>query len=144
MAGDLSVDLEGMKELRQALKEAEDAMPRELTKALKTAVAPVRDRAAANAMGLPNASGRLAGSLTLFSQARRAGFGSDLPYAGVEEFATTYQRRTPSGGTTQVHLSGAPPRYGYRALDDMGEQVANSIAEAIFEVCRCHGWLEEE
>lgn len=167
----MPIEIEGLKELRAELRNAELASPRELTAALKEGADAVTGKAREFA---PKRSGKMAGSLRSFSSATTAGVQSSHPGAGVQEFATTYYRRAPGKGAhiksvttdralkrhikhgeisgsdsglvevNMVNVSAPGPsggRFAYKAIDDLGEALIDSTFERITNILTAHGWF---
>ena len=161
----MPVTIVGIKELRAEMKAASDAVPAEVSKALKQGSNVLKQRM--DALAPRGKTGRLAGGNKAFSNARSAGVANNVIYAGVVEFATEYYRRPPggtkgygslskgaknaarhgraaAGGAVKVTVrkGGSPPRFGYKALDQVGDEVAQVVYDALVELLACHGWLD--
>lgn len=142
MADSVTIKIEGLSDLRKALRAAADGSPKEITKALK----PGATRLASTARSLaPHRSGKLAASIKPFARGTSAGAQTKLPYAGVMEWATTYHRggRRP-GEVTLVNVEGSPPRYLNKARDEVAPKVVDDLFKALIEIASAHGWLEPE
>lgn len=134
------VEIEGLTELRRAMRQAADATPAELSRALREASKVLQRRMVALA---PSRDGKLRASIRPFSTATSSGARSRLPYAAVQEFAKAY-RRTRAGKTHRVvmHNVGEPPRFGYKALDQVQDELIAAVHEAIITLLAAKGWLE--
>jgi hypothetical protein len=132
------VRIDGLKEFRKALRDAVDATPRELSAALK----PVAEKVAGKARGFTR--GRIAAAVKPFAAGTKAGIRSRHPGARVHEFATTFKRRNPGGGgehTVRWSDPADPPRYAYRAADELADKIGEDLLDAIEGVVRAKGWL---
>lgn len=135
-------EIVGLKELLAELRAAENASPREVTKALKPAAAQLTARAQAK-LNAKGGTGKMAASARPFSTQRAAGVRFSHPGAGVEEFATQYKRRN-KGGTVSVitiRKGGSPPRFLYKAIDELGPKLIDGILDLLIEIWKCHGWF---
>lgn len=145
----IGVEIEGLADFRKALRDAADATPRELTKALRKGAQTLKDRASANASTIAgsHAEGKIPASFRIYSRAREAGIVSSLPQAGVFEFATSYMRRSRSADRpphrVTFHDIGSPPRFGYKALGELEEELTQMAYDALVEVAKAHGWFTE-
>jgi hypothetical protein len=136
----VTVEIEGAAELRAALRRAVDATPAEFGRAMRRGSVRLRDRMAQLA---PKRSGGLVASFKAYSTQRTAGVRSAHPGAGVQEFARQYKRtRGGKSHTVTMRNVGPAPRFGYRALDQLADQLADDAHEALIEVLSAHGWLE--
>lgn len=161
MADQFTID--GLKELRAALRAAPQAAVSEITRAAKPAAQQVTARAVEFA---PIKSGTLRGSAAPTATSRSFGVRFTAPYAGVQEFAVAYYRRTRGSGRGRVtagerrvaktggsapsgsnevhlqHVNGPPPRFAYRAIEELGPKLAETVVwPAILDVLRLHGWF---
>lgn len=151
--------VEGLDQLRAALRAAPDASAREVRKALRGGAVKVTARARQNA---PKKSGRLAGSLRPFATQRSAGVRSTLIYAGVQEFAVDWVRSNPrrghaatrgeklvgraggrSGGTNTVHYNALPatPRFATKAVEDLAPELMEETFDQLVAILHLHGWF---
>ena len=80
---DLTVEVEGYRDLQRALRSAPADTRKEVRKGLRTAATTVRDDARRRA---PSRSGRLRRSLRVSVTQRGVAVGSRLPYAAIHEF----------------------------------------------------------
>lgn len=138
MSGELRV--EGLKEFRQALRRAEDATPRVLSKELKSGVTKVAERAQRYGKG------RFGSAVKPFARGTTAGIRSNLPGAKVHEFVPaggTFQRQGRSGASHTVRWNdpAATPRYAYRARDEMADDIGEDILAAVKRAASNMGWL---
>lgn len=111
----------GLRELRQALRDAEPAERRAITKALKAGAEAV---VAAGKREAPRRTGRLANSIRAgASQTRsyiQAGTASRLPYAGPIHF-----------GWRRHGIEANP--FLYRAIDQQRDAIVNEFGKALDE-----------
>ena len=136
----IQVEIVGERELRREMRQAASGLPRELTKALKQGSFVLLQRMIE--LAPRGDSEDLVGSFTPFSTAKVSGVRSTLPYAGVQEFAKRYPRVSRSGRRHMVQMHGeAPPRFGYKALDQVIDKIAEQAHEAIVDLLDAHGWL---
>jgi hypothetical protein len=100
---------------------------------------PVADRAKSHT------SGRIAAAVKPFAAGLKAGIRVAHPGAGVHEFATRFKRHRPGGGPDDVGVvwtdPAPPPRYGWRAVDELHEATEDAVLDAVQGVARAHGWL---
>lgn len=122
---------EGIKELRRDLKAIDKALPRELTKALKTAAEEVLPIARALA---PRRSGRLAASLRASGASNRASIRSKLPYANAVHWGTGARIGKP--GPHNIAAS----KFVVRAVDQRRDQVVDTLGDAIDDLAKRHGF----
>lgn len=155
----------GLKELRAELKALDKTAPREINAALREGAKVVTARAVQYA---PEKDGDLRGSARPFSTARAAGVRFTVPYAGVQEFAVNWYRhnRGPKGstrtggamtkaqkkhlrdaggggGVNEVHYTknGPPPRFAYKAVEELAEGLMAATFERLVNILKCHGWF---
>lgn len=135
MAQGRVVAVRGTAELRAALKQVEDRLPREMRKVFNEAAKHVVRRARP---GVPVRTGRLAGSIRPFSTQKvgRVGYGTynAVPYQGFIEF----------GG--QVGRSGTPfrpfvkeGRYLFPAAEQERQPVINTLEDELGKLIRRAG-----
>jgi hypothetical protein len=129
-----TIRIEGLRELRMALKHAEDANPRELTRALKEAGKPVPPVIRVNA---PRLTGELAASV---GEPRATGTKGRIPITAPHAPFVEFQRRGRAGATWSAKY-GPPPRFGYRSLDSKETEIANILDRELKEILTAHGWL---
>jgi hypothetical protein len=137
----MPIEISGLKELRAELKALDRAVPRELNAALKEGAKVVTARAVQ--LAPQGKTGNLKGSGRPFSNASGAGVRFSVPYAGVQEFATSWQRRSRAGKPETVHYrkDGPPPRFAYKAINELGDGLVADTFDRILGVLRCHGWF---
>lgn len=127
----ITVEIEGLRAFRQALKEAEGATPRELTNGLKQAGAILPDKirpgmgSVSAKVGRPTASGTKA----RIPVRHRA--------AAIAEFSNKGRY-----GATMNARYGRTPRYGYRAVDDHADQLTDRLYDALESIATVHGWFD--
>lgn len=128
-----TVQVEGLKEFRAALKAAEKNAPRELSKALKKAGVPVAARASTLA---PRLSGLLAGGYKITTQGPAASLVNRAPYAAGAEWGFR--------GKWKGFLKyGAPGRFGWRAIQELADKIAADLYAGLREILTAYGWFHE-
>jgi hypothetical protein len=135
VAGESTVRVEGLKELRKVLKATDRSVNLELGKDLRVAAGIV----AQGASGLaPRQTGALAASYRGGGAGLRAYVRSTLPYAALIEFGGTTGRGHSASrpGATRVRAQ-APVR---RALEGSQDAVVEAVAHGIDVAARRAGW----
>ena len=138
----MPIRITGIKELRAALKDVDRRLPSEVTAALREGARTVT--ALSNQLA-PRDKGTLSANGRPFSTTKAAGVRYTLIYAGVQEFATRWQRHTPGGsGVEQVHYTknGPPPRFAYRAANQLAEPLMEETFERLVTILRAQGWFD--
>lgn len=131
-----TIKIEGLKEFRSALKAAEGANPRELTKALKEAGSVLPPKIRANA---PHRTGKLAGSVGAAQASGTKGrVPVKAPYSAPVEFS---RKGAPAQGLSAKY--GPPPRFAYKAVASAAPQIEDRLLKAVTEVAKAHGWFNE-
>ena len=95
----------------------------------------------------PKKTGQMAASFKPFANKNSAGVRSNHPGAVVQEFASTYKRRSRTGdGSVTVHMTkgGSPARYGYPALDRVQDRIVQVCHDALIGALAARGWLSED
>lgn len=127
------VTVQGLKEFRRALKASQDANPRELTKALKVAGAPVVSQARSLA-GAASRTGAHAGGFSARAAGAKGSIVNRVPYAGGAEWGA---RGRWSGFN---RYGGRGSRFAGRAVDDKADEVQRIITEELREIITAQGW----
>jgi hypothetical protein len=145
------VVITGLKELRRDLAAAYPEAKRAVSVALKVGADAVTARARELAPKGDHGNRKtppMASTLKAFSNTRGAGVKTSHPGAGVQNYATTYSRRTPGGsGTSTVTLVNVSPfgankdRFMYKAIEELGEGLVDDCFEEIVDVLRLTGWF---
>ncbi len=149
----MPVVISGLKELRAALRKAQLASPRVVTAALKVGAQEVTARSKELVPKSADHKGdgpTIVSTLKAFSNARGAGVKTNHPGAGVQNFATVYKRRNPSTGekSETVHLVNVSAfgankdRFLYKAVEEIGPDLAETTFEKLVEILKCNGWFE--
>ena len=131
MTAKAGVEVVGLREFRAALKAAEDAIPKELTVALKkageTVVLPaVRGRAAVR-------SGRLRAGYAVRAAGATARLVNREPYGAGAEWGTHKKWK----GFMRY---GGPGRFGWKAIEERADQLEEAIYTELQELITVHGW----
>jgi hypothetical protein len=130
-----TVKIDGLKEFRRALKDAVDANPRELTKALKEAGSILPPKIRANA---PRQTGALAASVGNVSAVGTKGrVPVRAKYAAPVEFS-----KRGAAAQTLTAKYGAPPRFAYKAVGDSADEVIERIYDGLEQIVSAHGWFK--
>ncbi|MDQ1426638.1 MAG: hypothetical protein QOK39_114 [Acidimicrobiaceae bacterium] len=131
----------GLAELRRELRATPDASVREVTRAIKGGAAKLTARAVGYVPA--GGTGEMAATGRAFATAKRGGVKFTHPGAGVEEFATHYTRRGRDGGQHGVTITKGPtpPRFAYRALNELSDALVTDAFEALVEILKLHGWF---
>lgn len=124
------IRVEGLRELRQALRAVDTKLPREVGKALKAGAKIAADRAQQTVRH--GATGDLADSVKPGATGVRGYVRSRLIYAGVHEY----------GGRVGINRSVriTPTKAINRSVDDALPQVAEKISDEIDQLTRRHGF----
>lgn len=130
------VRIEGLKELRKALKDSVDATPRELTNALKAGAAPVPPAIASKT---PVRTGELRASI---GKPQASGTRAKVPIKARHASFAEFQKKGKYGSTMSARY-GPPPRFGYRGLQTVEDQVAEITFRELKEIVTAHGWLKD-
>lgn len=144
MAAGGSVEVVGLKDFRRAVRKADRGVDKTMRESLKKSAAPMLAKAQGYAAAV-NESGQLAGRASTFATQKAVGFRFRAPYAGVHEFGVKF-RRTRAGRTHEVdysrHPLGAPPRFAFRARDEMLPEARARLVLAVRQVMGAEGWLD--
>jgi hypothetical protein len=125
------VTITNLAAFRRDLKSAEDASPRELGKALKTAGAPILSEAKGKA---PVVTGTLAGGYKLSVRGTVGSIVNAVPYAMGAEYGSR-------GKWSGFNKYGpAPGRFAWKAVEDKQEEVLVLIANGMAAIVELHGW----
>lgn len=127
------VKVEGLREFRAALKQADSANPQQLTKALKEAGSVLPSKIRGNA---PHRTGKLAGSVGAVQASGTKGrVPVRAPYAAPVEFSR-------KGGAARGLSAkyGPPPRFAYRAVADASDEIIERLYKGMEEIVRINGW----
>lgn len=132
------IEITNLAAFRSALRRAQDATPRELSKAIRKAGQPIVKRAAEVA---PHRSGALARSYTLRASGTSGRIFSRVPYGVGAEWGLHGKwkgfRRYRAFGTGASRGRG---RFAWRAVVEREEEIAQIITEEIREILTIHGW----
>lgn len=130
--------IENLALFRKALRRAQDATPRELSKAVKRAGAPIIQRARQVA---PHRTGTLAAGYTLRASGTTGRVFSRVPYAVGAEWGMHGKwagfRRYKAFGTGASTGRG---RFAWRAVVEGQDETARIITTELREVLQLHGW----
>lgn len=124
------VRVEGLNDLRKALRATDKAALREVQAVTKVAAEIVAVQARANA---PRRSGALAGSIRATTSGNKGIVRSKLPYAKVQEYGGVIR---PRGAAITIKRSA----FVGRALDAKQEAVQAALAAGFDAVARRNGW----
>ncbi len=119
---DPKIVIEGLDELRRALKYAEPDLRKALVATLRKAARIVVPRAKAQA---PARTGRLRRSIRVYARQTGAAIGSPRPYAPVIEFAFRRGGKRDYSGLTARW--GKPPRYLVPAVEESIGEVREAV-----------------
>lgn len=129
------IEIENLATFRKALRLAEDATPRELSKAIRTAGAPIVKRAGQLA---PHVTGELARSYTVRASGTTGKLFSKAPYGSGAEWGLHGKwrgfRRYRGVGT------GGRGRFALRAVMEREDETAAIITEELRDILELHGW----
>lgn len=119
-----AVRIEGLNELRRALRDMERTAPRELNKALKEAMEPVELVASSRT---PRDSGRLQGSNRVVTRGAKVVLQNRQPYANTIHWGRKVARNT--GRAVPSVVKGRPWLYDtlQEQRDEVGRRVIRSI-----------------
>lgn len=130
---ELTLQIEGLKEFRKALRDSINASPRELTKALKTAgeVLPDKIRQAASfSSQIPASVGR----------PRASGTKARIPVKARHALPVEFAKHGRAAATLSARY-GPPPRFGYKALERNAKLIEDRVFDGLKEVITVHGWF---
>lgn len=125
------VRIEGLSELRKALKSAEDGVEKELTRALKESGRPVPP-----AIRASQPWGRIPATV---GSPTAAGTKARIPIRHKAALAAEFQTKG-KYGATMTSKYGAPPRMGYKGLDSVADQVTDIIEGEMKDILTLKGW----
>jgi hypothetical protein len=130
------IRIEGLREFRADLKRALGANPRELARALREsgAILPPKIRS-----GAPQATGKLAGSV---GSPTATGTKARIPIRAKHAVYAEFQTKGKYGATMTAKY-GPPPRFGYRAVDESADELAERVYEGLKEIVTLYGWAKE-
>lgn len=122
---DPKIVVEGLSELRRALRYAEPEMKKALVAALRKSASAVLPKARAKA---PSRTGRLKRSIRIYARQSGAAIGSPRAYAPVLEFAY----RNPGGKRKRDYSGlsetwGKPPRFLIPAVEESVDEVRAAV-----------------
>lgn len=131
------IRVKGLAELRRALRDVGDGMPKALTKALKR-TADVALPVARSNFTAP--SGTLRDSLKSFARGTSAGLRSRLVYAGVQEFGGAIQHNRAHGhsGPHIIRIKGQ--KAAARGLESKRDEAIQILSNEIDQLARNAGW----
>jgi phage gpG-like protein len=119
--GEITVHVDGIREMQRELRRVDPEIARELRPALKTAADVALPAARALA---PRRTGRLAASLRASVSGSTARIRSPLPYAGVQHWGGTIRPRgTPILIRRTEFISRAVARNEERIVDELGDAI---------------------
>lgn len=147
----MPVVVKGLNELRKALRDAAELSPRVVNAGLKVGATAGAARARELAPKGASHTGdgpTLSASLKPYSNTRGAGVKTNHPAAGVQNYATVYWRKgvngAPSNMVHMVNVAGfgaEGDRFMYKALEDTGPEMADTVFEQLTEVFKLTGWF---
>jgi phage gpG-like protein len=126
----VTVEIQGLRELRKDFRLLGGTANRELSKELKQALLPIVASAKA---ATPQRSGRLAASLRPFAAGLKVGVRSGLPYANVVHWGGTIEPRG-------VPIAFPRTEFITRAVDERDDRIVDDMGDAIEQAARRHGW----
>jgi hypothetical protein len=140
---DFVVTVEGLSDFMADLKRAPRRIQQDIRGAMRSIAQQVNSRAAGYA---PNKSGALASNTTIRVGVNRVTITWNEPYAGVQEFATTYTRirNGASQQVTLVNVYQPPPRFAYRALNELAPTLGDQFLTAVAKAAAAGGWFDVE
>lgn len=125
------VYIENIAVFRRDLKAAEDASPRELTKALKSAgVKVILPTAKA---GVPVDTGMLRAGYKVSVRGTTGAITNRTPYAAGAEWGTR-------GKWSGFNRYGGVGRFAWHAIDSRQESILTAIADGLRAIVELHGW----
>lgn len=139
----VSVEIEGLRELRADFKRISAEAPRELTKVLRAGAQRVQQRVVAIAPRSDRDGPHLAEGYKVYARAKEAGVVNDRPHAGVFEFGETWIRRR-GGKTHTVTFSnmGPAPRLMYKVGAELADSIARDLEVVMTLMIRRAGWFD--
>lgn len=138
----VSVEVDGLRELRAEFKRVSADAPKELTKVMRAGAQKVQQRTVAIAPRSDRDGPHLAEGYKVYARAKEAGVVNDRPHAGVFEFGDSWQRRR--GGkvhTVSFQNLGPAPRLMYKVGAELAPVIANDLERAMTAMIRRTGWL---
>lgn len=115
---------------RRDLKAAEDASPRQLTKAIKAAGVPIVAEASRR---VPVVTGTLAAGFKASARGASGSLTNRVPYAMGAEFGT-------HGKWSGFNRYGMPPRFAFPAVEAKADEVVTIISHELEMIVRLNGW----
>lgn len=125
-----AIYITNLAQFRRDLKAAEDASPRELTKAIKAAGVPIVAEAKSS---VPVVSGTLAGGFKASARGATGSLVNRVPYAMGAEFGKR-------GKWSGFNRYGGTPRFAFPAVEDKADEVVTIIATQMGDIIALHGW----
>lgn len=128
---DVQVQVEGLRDLKRALRNVEPDIRKEFREeSFKKVAVIVAGRAKVLA---PKRTGRLAASIRGTTSGFSARVRSPLPYAAVHQWGGSIR---PRGGRIVIRRS----EYVTRAVEQKSQEIENALVDGIHEVARRNGW----
>lgn len=131
MADHFGVEIDGLKEFRRELRRAEQASPRDLTKAIRAAGKPPLERARALT---PVRSGDLRAGWRVRASGSTGSLANVEPYAG----GVVWGKR---GKWKGFRKYGGTPRFAGQAIDDTADEIQEIITRNLEEILTAYGWF---
>jgi hypothetical protein len=135
VAEGFTVKVEGLKEFRKALRDAEGANPRVLTAALKDAGAILPPKIRSNA---PKKTGALVASI---GSAQASGTKGRIPIRAKHAAPVEFSKRGAAAQTLTAKY-GAPPRFAYKAVGDASEEIIERLYKGLEDIVTAQGWFK--
>ncbi len=130
MSEQFEIRIDGLAELRRAIRTADGRAPRELTAGLKRAAEPILSRL----RGIPaRRTGDLAGSYKASVRGTSANIVTGVPYGAGAEWGRY-------GRWRGFERYGAVPRFVWPAVEAEAKVVMGLIAEELEELLTIRGW----
>jgi hypothetical protein len=136
------IEITNLREFRADLRRAQDASPRELTKALKTAGAPILKRTQSLAPVGTRKDDKHKGALrkgyALSVSGSTASLVSKTPWGGGAEWGMHgkwkgFLKYPPASGESRG-------RFGWRAITELADQTLERVYEGLRDIVTIHGW----
>lgn len=136
------IEIANLREFRADLRRAQDASPRELTKALKTAGGPVlkRTQTLAPVSTRPDDKhkGALKKAYALSVSGTSASIISKAPWGGGAEWGSHgkwkgWVKYPPASGESRG-------RFAWRAVIELADQIVETVYEGLKDIVDIHGW----
>jgi hypothetical protein len=132
MTQGIGIEIENLAQFRKALRFAQDATPRELSKAIRVVGKPIAARAGELAPKGP--TGRLKKSFSVRASGTTGRIVSRVPYGPGAEWGL----RGKFSGFTRYGAKGV--RFAGRAVEELREPTMRAIAKELDDIIHIHGW----